>query len=91
MKQVLEGKARFAAYWAENKRLTTVTLVVWALVSFGGILFAETLNAVAVFGFPLGYYIGAQGSLIVFVLLVFNYARTMNAVDRKYGLNEEER
>jgi putative solute:sodium symporter small subunit len=90
MQRVQVDKATLAAYWAENKRLTTITLVIWALVSFGAAFFVESLNAVVIFGFPLGYYLSAQGSLIVFVLLVFNYARAMNAVDRKYGLNEEE-
>jgi len=83
-------KATLAAYWRENKRLTTITLIIWASVSFGAAFFAEALNNVVIFGFPLGYYMGAQGSIIVFVLLVFNYSRTMNFIDRKYNLHEEE-
>ena len=83
-------KAVLAAYWAENKRLTTITLVIWALVSFGAAFFVESLNAIVIFGFPLGYYMGAQGSLIVFVALIFNYSSMMNKIDRKYGLQEEE-
>ena len=83
-------KATLAAYWAENKRLTTVTLVIWALVSFGAAFFVESLNSVVIFGFPLGYYMGAQGSLVVFVALIFNYSSMMNKIDRKYGLQEEE-
>jgi len=83
-------RATLAAYWGENKRLTTITLLVWAAVSFGAAFFVEALNTVVIFGFPLGYYMGAQGSLIVFVLLIFNYSRTMNLVDRKYNLHEEE-
>ena len=83
-------KAVLAAYWAENKRLTTITLVIWALVSFGAAFFVEALNAIVIFGFPLGYYMGAQGSLIVFVALIFNYSAAMNKIDRKYGLQEEE-
>lgn len=84
-------RAVLAAYWSENKRLTTVTLIVWAAVSFGAILLAEGLNTVIILGFPLGYYLGAQGALIVFVLLVFNYSRAMNNIDRKHSLHEEER
>jgi putative solute:sodium symporter small subunit len=84
------GKATLAAYWGENKRLTTITLIIWASVSFGAAFFAEALNTIVIFGFPLGYYMGAQGALIVFVLLVFNYSRTMNLIDRKYNLHEEE-
>jgi putative solute:sodium symporter small subunit len=83
-------KATLAAYWSENKRLTTVTLVIWALVSFGAAFFVESLNAIVIFGFPLGYYMGAQGSLVVFVALIFNYSSMMNKIDRKYGLQEEE-
>ena len=83
-------KATLAAYWSENKRLTTVTLLIWALVSFGAAFFVEGLNAIVIFGFPLGYYMGAQGALIVFVALIFNYSRVMNRVDRKYNLHEEE-
>lgn len=90
MQQGQVNRAVLAAYWSENKRLTAVTLVVWALVSFGAMLFAESLNTVVFFGFPLGYWLGAQGALIVFVLLNFNYSRMMNLIDRKHGLHEEE-
>lgn len=83
-------KATLAAYWSENKRLTTITLVIWALVSFGAAFFVEALNTIVIFGFPLGYYMGAQGSLVVFVALIFNYSSMMNRIDRKYGLQEEE-
>lgn len=90
MQQPKPGKALLAAYWAEIKRLTTITLIIWALVSFGATFFVEALNTLVIFGFPFGYYMGAQGSLIVFVLLIFNYSATMNKVDRKYNLHEEE-
>lgn len=84
------ARSTLAAYWGENKRLTTITLIIWAIVSFGAAFFVEALNHIVIFGFPFGYYMGAQGSLIVFVLLIFNYSRTMNRVDRKYNLHEEE-
>jgi putative solute:sodium symporter small subunit len=90
MGQMQVSQAALSAYWAENKRLTTITMVIWALVSFGGILAVESLNAIVIFGFPLGYYMGAQGALIVFVILIFNYAGRMNAIDRKHGLQEDE-
>ena len=83
-------KATLAAYWAENKRLTTITLIIWAIVSFGATFFVEALNGIVIFGFPLGFYMGAQGSLIVFVLLIFNYSSMMNRIDHKYNLHEEE-
>jgi len=90
MQTTKPGKATLAAYWAENKRLTTITLLIWAAVSFGATFIVETLNDIVVFGFPLGYYMGAQGSLIVFVLLIFNYSAVMNRIDHKYNLHEEE-
>ena len=90
MSQFKVDKATLDAYWAENKRLTAITLLIWALASFGAAFFAEPLNTVVIFGFPLGYYMAAQGSLIVFVLLIANYARAMNAIDHKYNLHEEE-
>lgn len=90
MQQAKVDKATLAAYWGENKRLTAITLLIWASVSFGAAFFVEALNAVVIFGFPLGYYMGAQGAVIVFVILIFNYSRAMNLVDRKYNLHEEE-
>jgi putative solute:sodium symporter small subunit len=90
MEQGKVDKATLAAYWSENKRLTTITLVIWALVSFGAVFFVDALNSIVILGFPLGYYMGAQGSLIVFVALIFNYSAMMNKIDRKYGLQEEE-
>jgi putative solute:sodium symporter small subunit len=90
MQQAKVDKATLAAYWGENKRLTAITLLIWASVSFGAMFFVEALNAIVIFGFPLGYYMGAQGAVIVFVILIFNYSRAMNLVDRKYNLHEEE-
>ena len=90
MEQGKVDKASLTAYWSENKRLTTITLAIWALVSFGAVFFVDALDTIVIFGFPLGYYMAAQGSLIVFVALIFNYSAMMNRIDRKYGLQEEE-
>lgn len=77
-------------YWKYNIRLTTFTLVVWFVVTYVAIFFAPQLNNIVIFGFPMGYYMGAQGSLIVFVWLIFNYAFKMNKADIEYGVEEEE-
>lgn len=90
MEQAQIDQDTLNAYWAENKRLTAITLIVWALVSYGAVFFVESLNTIVIFGFPLGYYMAAQGSLIVFVILVFTYAGRMNAVDRRHNLQDEE-
>ncbi len=78
------------AYWSKNRLYMTVILLIWALVSYGASLIAGYLNSFVVFGFPFGYYMAAQGSLVVFVLLNLIYSVKMNEIDKKYGLQEEE-
>lgn len=82
-------KSRLRAYWRYNVRLTTFTMIIWFSVTFVAIFFAPRLNGIVLFGFPLGYYLGAQGALIVFVWLIFNYARKMNKADVEYGVQED--
>ena len=77
-------------YWKYNVRLTMITLFVWFVVTYVAIFFSPELNNIVIFGFPMGYYMGAQGSLIVFVWLIFNYAFKMNKADIDYGVEEEE-
>jgi putative solute:sodium symporter small subunit len=78
------------AYWSYNMRLTAVLLSIWFVVTFllGGVL-AASLNEVIVAGFPLGYWMAAQGSLAVFVIEIAVYARLMNAKDLEYGIRED--
>ncbi|HET8538582.1 MAG TPA: DUF4212 domain-containing protein [Anaeromyxobacter sp.] len=78
------------SYWQYNVKLTTVLLVIWFIFTYllGG-LFAEALNNIVILGFPLGYYIAAQGSLAVFVIEIAVYAKLMNAKDLEYGIREE--
>jgi len=78
------------AYWAANKRLITGCLIVWALVSFGfGILLRPLLSGITIGGTDLGFWFAQQGSILVFIVLIFFYAFRMNALDRKFGLEEE--
>ncbi|GEA13660.1 DUF4212 domain-containing protein [Alteromonas sp. KUL49] len=78
------------AYWKENLTLLAKLLVVWFVVSFGaGILFADALNSVQFFGFKLGFWFAQQGSIYVFVALIFVYMAKMNAMDKRYGVDEE--
>jgi putative solute:sodium symporter small subunit len=78
------------SYWRYNIKLTTILLVIWFVVTYllGGI-FAGELNKIVILGFPLGYYIAAQGALIVFVIEIAVYARLMNKKDHEYGIREE--
>jgi len=83
-------KAKLQAYWKENQKLTAILLLIWFLVSYGAVLIVNTLNNISILGFPLGYYMGAQGSIATFVILIFYYAYKMNKLDKKYDVAEEE-
>jgi len=77
-------------YWSYNLRLTMILLAIWFVVAYllSG-LWAESLNEVSFLGFPLGYYMAAQGSLAIFVIEIAVYARLMNKKDLEYGIYEE--
>lgn len=78
------------AYWAENIRLVVGCIVVWFIVSYGfGILLVEPLNAIPLGGYKLGFWFAQQGSIYVFVALIFFYASRMNKLDRKYNVQED--
>lgn len=77
------------AYWQENIRYVLILLVIWFLVSYGaGILFKDTLNTIKIGGFKLGFWFAQQGSMYVFVVLIFVYVYLMNKLDKKYGYDE---
>jgi putative solute:sodium symporter small subunit len=75
-------------YWSRTKGLMITTLIVWAIFGFGVHLFASALNEIVILGFPLGFYMAAQGSLIVFVVLVFWFAHRQDTIDRESGVAE---
>ena len=78
------------SYWRYNITLTTVLLIIWFVVTYliSG-LWAGQLNQFSFIGFPLGYYMAAQGSLAIFVIEIAVYAYLMNKLDLKYGIREE--
>ena len=74
-------------YWAANVRIILVSLVIWAVVSFGfGILLRPALSGIAVGGTDLGFWFAQQGSIYVFVALIFYYCFAINKIERKYGV-----
>ncbi len=78
-----------AAYWRANTRLIAVLLLIWATVSYGcGILFVEELNRFSIGKLPLGFWFAQQGSIYVFVVLIFVYAFAMDRLDRRYAVEE---
>ena len=78
------------AYWYAVLKLVAVMLVIWFLVSYGaGILFAPALNKIMIGGYPLGFWFAQQGSIYVFVALIFIYAKLMGNLDKKFDVHED--
>lgn len=75
-------------YWHKNLVITAILMVVWFIATFVVGWYARELNGTTIFGFPLGFYMAAQGSLIIYVLIIYIYARYMNALDTTYGVQE---
>jgi len=74
------------AYWRQNIKYLSILLFVWFTVSFGcGILFKDFLNRYSLGGFKLGFWFAQQGSIYVFVVLIFVYMYLMNRLDKKFG------
>lgn len=81
---------RARAYWKRNVSLVVKLMAVWFAVSYGcGILFVEALNRIQLGGYKLGFWFAQQGSIYVFVALIFYYARKMAALDREFGVDED--
>ena len=79
-----------ATYWKANVRLLSVLLVIWFAVSYGcGILLVEPLNAFQLGGYKLGFWFAQQGSIYVFLVLIFIYAIRMTALDKKFDVHED--
>jgi putative solute:sodium symporter small subunit len=86
--QLTEEQAR--SYWRRNLSLVVKLLAIWFLVSFGfGILLVDQLNQVELGGYKLGFWFAQQGSIFVFVGLIFYYAKKMNELDREFDVHEE--
>ncbi len=79
-----------ATHWRRTRSLMWVTLAIWFVFSFLVHWFADALNGASFLGFPLGFYMAAQGSLIVFVVLIFWFARTQDRIDRECGMAEDD-
>ncbi|MBL8704832.1 MAG: DUF4212 domain-containing protein [Rhodospirillales bacterium] len=77
------------AYWDRTSKLMYGILFIWFIFSFVVHIFAAPLNNIRIFGFPLGFYMAAQGSLIVFVFLCWWNARAQNKIDEEFGVQDE--
>jgi putative solute:sodium symporter small subunit len=79
-----------AAHWNKTQSLMWVVLAIWFLSSFFVHFFVSALNEISLIGFPLGFYMAAQGSLIIFVVLIFWFARRQNQIDEEFGVAEDD-
>jgi putative solute:sodium symporter small subunit len=77
------------AYWGRTSKLMWTILALWFFFSFVIHIFAPQLNGIRIFGFPLGFYMAAQGSLIAFVALCFWNAKAQNKIDEEFGVSDE--
>lgn len=85
----MKKNSNATAYWRENIKYVLILLSIWFIVSFGaGILLKDYLDQFKIAGFKLGFWFAQQGSLYVFVVLIFVYVIIMNRLDKKYGYNE---
>lgn len=79
------------AYWSRNLSLMIKLLVIWFVVSYGfGIILVDVLNQIQIGGYKLGFWFAQQGSIYVFVGLIFYYAKKMGDLDREFGVEEDE-
>lgn len=75
-------------YWNKNLIITAILLTIWFVTTFVVGWFSGELNNIVIAGFPLGFYMNAQGSLIIYVVIIWYYQRYMNNLDLEYGVHE---
>jgi putative solute:sodium symporter small subunit len=86
----MEITEKHRQYWSKNLALTAVLLAIWFVVTYVVGFYARELNEITFLGFPLAFYMGAQGALIIYVVIIFFYAARMNKLDKEYGVAEAE-
>jgi len=78
------------AWWSKTKGLMITCLVIWFIFGFVIHAFVKPLNEIVIAGFPLGFYMAAQGSLIIFVVLIFWFSARQDSIDREFGVAEDD-
>ncbi|MHC5114077.1 MAG: DUF4212 domain-containing protein [Planctomycetota bacterium] len=87
----MNGPARRRRYWRSNLLILGILLAIWFVVSYGfGIIFVDELDRITFGGFKLGFWFAQQGSIYVFVLIIFVYAFVMNRLDRAYDVDDRD-
>ena len=84
----MELTAKHQEYWHKNLVVTAILLLIWFVATFVEGWYARELNSITFLGFPLGFYMSAQGSLVIYVAIIWVYARYMNNLDKEYNVDE---
>jgi putative solute:sodium symporter small subunit len=84
----IEITEKHKEYWQKNLRLTGILLFIWFATTFILGYYAKELSTFSIFGWPFSFYMAAQGSLIIYVLIIWYYARAMGKLDDEYGVAE---
>lgn len=77
-------------YWRKTRHLTIGLLVIWVFITFVLAWYAQELNAFSLFGFPLGFYMAAQGSLVIYLAIIWYYNRRMRQLEAEFGIDDEQ-
>jgi len=85
----MQMSQKHVEYWHRNLKITAILLAIWFVVTFVVSWYSRELNEITIIG-PLGFYMGAQGALIIYVAIIWFYARYMNNLDEEYGVHEGE-
>ena len=86
----MSDKSSSSAYWQANLKIIRISLIIWAIVSFGfGIVLRPLLSGIPVGGTDLGFWFAQQGSILTFIALIFYYTWYMNRLDREHGVDEQ--
>jgi putative solute:sodium symporter small subunit len=83
-------KEKADRYFREKNRNMIIYFIIWFIVSFGVVMFAEPLSKFSINGFPFHYFMGAQGAVITFIILLFVNAKLGDHIDKKYGIDEDK-
>ena len=79
-----------AAWWSKTRGLMWTMIILWVIFGYVIHAFVNSLNEIVILGFPLGFYMAAQGSLIVFVVMLFWFASRQDSIDREFGVAEDD-
>ena len=86
----MENNEKMKEYWKKNIRFLAILLTIWFVVSYGfGILLVDVMDTIRIGGFKLGFWFAQQGSIYVFVVLIFVYVRWMNKLDKEFDVDEK--